>query len=141
MSRVKELSETELTPHCLHPGLISFRMDWLDLLAVQGTLKSLLHPPALSLGFLTPTPLHSFSHSPGWKAAPSPPGKAGGGRACGLGPWVPCCVCGHLCDHRGVCVCVCVCETERGSGQACCLLLCVLSALSCQGLAWQDAPA
>ena len=26
-----------------HPGLISFRMDWLDLLAVQGTLKSLLH--------------------------------------------------------------------------------------------------
>ena len=25
-----------------HPGLISFRMDWLDLLAVQGTLKSLL---------------------------------------------------------------------------------------------------
>ena len=26
----------------VHPGLISFRMDWLDLLAVQGTLKSLL---------------------------------------------------------------------------------------------------
>ena len=26
------------------PGLISFRMDWLDLLAVQGTLKSLLQP-------------------------------------------------------------------------------------------------
>ena len=25
-----------------HPGLISFRMDWLDLIAVQGTLKSLL---------------------------------------------------------------------------------------------------
>ena len=25
-----------------HPGLISFRMDWLDLLAVQGTLKGLL---------------------------------------------------------------------------------------------------
>ena len=25
-----------------HPGLISFRMDWLDLLAVQGTLKSIL---------------------------------------------------------------------------------------------------
>ena len=25
-----------------HPGLLSFRMDWLDLLAVQGTLKSLL---------------------------------------------------------------------------------------------------
>ena len=29
------------------PGLISFRMDWLDLLAVQGTLKSLLHDAAL----------------------------------------------------------------------------------------------
>ena len=26
-----------------HPGLTAFRMDWLDLLAVQGTLKSLLH--------------------------------------------------------------------------------------------------
>ena len=25
-----------------HPGLISFRMDWMDLLAVKGTLKSLL---------------------------------------------------------------------------------------------------
>ena len=30
------------TPSREHPGLISFRMDWLDLLAVQGTLKSLL---------------------------------------------------------------------------------------------------
>ena len=29
-------------PSTEHPGLISFRMDWLDLLAVQGTLKSLL---------------------------------------------------------------------------------------------------
>ena len=29
-------------PYKEHPGLISFRMDWLDLLAVQGTLKSLL---------------------------------------------------------------------------------------------------
>ena len=31
-----------ITPFNEHPGLISFRMDWLDLLAVQGTLKSLL---------------------------------------------------------------------------------------------------
>ena len=31
-----------ITPSNKHPGLISFRMDWLDLLAVQGTLKSLL---------------------------------------------------------------------------------------------------
>ena len=31
-----------ISPSEEHPGLISFRMDWLDLLAVQGTLKSLL---------------------------------------------------------------------------------------------------
>ena len=30
------------SPSNKHPGLISFRMDWLDLFAVQGTLKSLL---------------------------------------------------------------------------------------------------
>ena len=31
-----------IIPSSEHPGLISFRVDWLDLLAVQGTLKSLL---------------------------------------------------------------------------------------------------
>ena len=31
-----------ISPSNEHPGLISFRMDWLDLLAVHGTLKSLL---------------------------------------------------------------------------------------------------
>ena len=31
-----------ISPSNEHPGLISFRMDWLDLLAVQGTLTSLL---------------------------------------------------------------------------------------------------
>ena len=31
-----------ISPSNEHPGLISFRMDWLDLLAVQGTLKTLL---------------------------------------------------------------------------------------------------
>ena len=31
-----------ISPSNEHPGLISFTMDWLDLLAVQGTLKSLL---------------------------------------------------------------------------------------------------
>ena len=31
-----------ISPSKKHPGLISFRMDWLDLLVVQGTLKSLL---------------------------------------------------------------------------------------------------
>ena len=32
-----------ISPSNEHSGLISFRMDWLDLLAVQGTLKSFLH--------------------------------------------------------------------------------------------------
>ena len=36
-----------VSPSNEHPGLISFRMDWLDLLAVQGTLKSLLQPQYL----------------------------------------------------------------------------------------------
>ena len=31
-----------ISPSSEHPGLIAFRMDWLDLLAVQGTLKSML---------------------------------------------------------------------------------------------------
>src|SRR5574340_839312 len=31
-----------ISPSNEHPGLVSFRMEWLDLLAVQGTLKSLL---------------------------------------------------------------------------------------------------
>ena len=31
-----------ISPSKEHPGMVSFRMDWLDLLAVQGTLKSLL---------------------------------------------------------------------------------------------------
>ena len=34
-----------ISPSNEHPGLISFRMDWLDLLALQGTLKSLLPTP------------------------------------------------------------------------------------------------
>ena len=40
-----------ISPSSEHPGLISFRMDWLDLLAVQGTLKSLLqhHSPKTSI--------------------------------------------------------------------------------------------
>ena len=40
-----------ISPSNEHPGLISFRIDWLDLLAVQGTLKSLLqdHSPKASI--------------------------------------------------------------------------------------------
>ena len=36
------VSASTLVPSNEHPGLISFRMNWLDLLAVQGTLKNLL---------------------------------------------------------------------------------------------------
>ena len=35
-------SSFSISPSSEHPGLISLRMDWVDLLAVQGTLKSLL---------------------------------------------------------------------------------------------------
>ena len=49
-----------IIPSKEHPGLISFRMDWLDLLAVQGALKSLLqhHTSKASASVL------SFLHSP-----------------------------------------------------------------------------
>ena len=45
-----------ISPSSEYPGLISFRMDWLDLLAVQGTLKSLLqhHCGVISLPLLAP---------------------------------------------------------------------------------------
>ena len=41
-----------IIPSKEHPGLISFRMDWLDLLAVQGTLKSLLQHHSLKASIL-----------------------------------------------------------------------------------------
>ena len=53
-----------ISPTSEHPGLISFRIDWLDLLAVQGTLKSLLQHHSSEASIL----LHSafftvqFSH-------------------------------------------------------------------------------
>ena len=46
-----------------HPGLISFRMDWLDLLAVQGTLKSLLQKHQF---FGAQLSSHSNSHIHTW---------------------------------------------------------------------------
>ena len=50
-----------ISPSNEHPELISFRMDWLDLLAVQGTLKSpLLTPQLKSINFS----VLSFLHSP-----------------------------------------------------------------------------
>ena len=44
-----------IIPSQEHPGLISFRMDWLDLLAVQGTLKSLLHHHSSKASILPPS--------------------------------------------------------------------------------------
>ena len=41
-----------ISPSNEHPGLISFRMDWLDLLAVQGTLKSLFQHHNLKASIL-----------------------------------------------------------------------------------------
>ena len=41
-----------ISPSNEHPGLISFRMDWLDLLAVQGTLKSLLQHHSSKISIL-----------------------------------------------------------------------------------------
>ena len=55
-----------ISPSNEHPGLISFRMDWLDLLAVQGILKSLLqhHSSKASIlrhsAFFTVQPLHPY---------------------------------------------------------------------------------
>ena len=43
-----------ISPSKEHPGLISFRMDWLDLLAVQRTLKS-LQPHSSKASILLPT--------------------------------------------------------------------------------------
>ena len=44
-----------ISPSSEHPGLISFRMDWLDLLAVQGILKSLLQHHSLKASILRPS--------------------------------------------------------------------------------------
>ena len=41
-----------ISPSSEYPGLISFRMDWLDILAVQGTLKSLLQQHSSKVSIL-----------------------------------------------------------------------------------------
>ena len=58
-----------IIPSKEHPGLISFRMDWMDLLAVQGTLKSLLqhHSSKASIqwsAFFTVQLSHSYMEKP-----------------------------------------------------------------------------
>ena len=44
-----------ISPSNEHPGLISFRMDWLDLLVIQGTLKSLLQRHSSKVSILRPS--------------------------------------------------------------------------------------
>ena len=53
-----------ISPSNEHPGLISFRMDWLDHLAVQGTLKSLLqhHSSKASMLWLSAFFIVQLSH-------------------------------------------------------------------------------
>ena len=53
-----------ISPSSVYSGLISFRMDWLDLLAVQGTLKSLLqhHSSKASIFWLSAFFIVQFSH-------------------------------------------------------------------------------
>ena len=58
---------SSISPSNEHPGLISFRMDWLDLFAVQGTLKSLLQHHSSKASILQHSPfLHSNSHVHTW---------------------------------------------------------------------------
>ena len=52
-----------ISPSNEHPGLISFRIDWLDLLAVQGTLKSLLQHYSSKASILWSAQLSSQSNS------------------------------------------------------------------------------
>ena len=62
-----------ISPSNEHPGLISFSMDWLDLLAVQGTLKSLLqhHSSKASIfrcsAFFTVQLSHPYMDVKNWK--------------------------------------------------------------------------
>ena len=53
-----------ISPSNEHPGLISFRMDWLDLFAVQGTLKSLLqhHSSKVSILWCSVSFMVKLSH-------------------------------------------------------------------------------
>ena len=53
-----------ISPSSEHPGLISIRMDWLDLLAIQGTLKSLLqhHSSKASILWCSAFFIVQFSH-------------------------------------------------------------------------------
>ena len=55
-----------INPSNEHPGLISFRIDWLDLLAVQGTLKSLLQHHSSKASILQHSAFQPNSHIHAW---------------------------------------------------------------------------
>ena len=52
-----------ISPSSEHSGLLSFRMDWLDLLAVQGTLKSLLQHHSSKASILWGSAFFTIQHS------------------------------------------------------------------------------
>ena len=52
-----------INPSNEHPGLLSFRMDWLDLLAVQGTLKSLFQQHSSKASILRRSPFFTVQLS------------------------------------------------------------------------------
>ena len=56
-----------ISPSSEHPGLVSFRMDWLDLLAVQGTLTSLLQHHSLKASILRHSAFFTVSVKQGQK--------------------------------------------------------------------------
>ena len=61
-----------ISPSNEHPGLISFRMDWLDLLAVQGTLKSLLQHHSSQPSILQPSAFFTVQLSHPYMTAGKP---------------------------------------------------------------------
>ena len=58
LDEVAQVLEFQLIPSKETPGLISFRMDWLDLLAVQRTLESFPTPQFKSINSLALSLLH-----------------------------------------------------------------------------------
>ena len=56
-----------IRPSKEHPGLISFRMDWLDLLVVQQTLKSLLQHDSLKVSILQCSAIFTVQYMTTWK--------------------------------------------------------------------------
>ena len=82
-----------IIPYKEIPGLISFGMDWLDLLAVQGTLKCLLQHHSSKASVLWCSAFFIVQHSHLWRRQwqPTPvllPGKSHGRRnLVGWSPW------------------------------------------------------